>query len=339
MRRLIPWIAGLAIAGSAALAQSLDDLALYRPERKISGVIRSWGNNEMAPLLALWELGFRKYHPSVQFEDKLMGPASAMAGIYTGVADFSWTGHEIWKEESMAFEWIFQYKPLGIEVAASSLDVHDHGAALVVFVHKDNPIGKLSLDQLDGIFGSEHKRGGKNIRNWGDLGLAGEWADKPIHLYGYDAETEAGFFFRHTVLNDSYKWNCDLKEFADQQQADGSMVDAGPRIADALSKDRYGIAYSKLRFANASIKPVALAAANAGPYSLPVKETLREHTYPLGRVMMVYLNRAPDKPADTKLAEFLRYVLSREGQQTVVREGGYLPLTAPVAAAQLRKLE
>jgi phosphate transport system substrate-binding protein len=339
MRKLLPWIAGLAIAGSTTLAQSLDDLPLYRPDRKVSGVIRNWGNNEMASLLVLWEHGFRKYHPTIQFEDKLMGPASAMAGVYTAVADFSWTGHEIWKEESMAFEWIFQYKPLGIEVATSSLDVYDHGAALVVFVHNDNPIGKLSLEQLDGIFGSEHKRGGKNIRNWGDLGLTGDWADKPIHLYGYDAETEAGFFFRHAVLNDSYKWNCDLKEFGDQQQIDGSLVDAGPRIADALSKDRYGIAYSKLRYAKPSIKPLALAATNAGPYFPPVKENVRERTYPLSRIMMVYLNRAPDKPADAKLVEFLRYVLSREGQQAVVHEGGYLPLTAPAAAAQLRKLE
>ena len=100
-------------------------------------------------------------------------------------------------------------------------------------------------------------------------------------------------------------------------------MDAGPRIADALSKDRYGIAYSKLRYAISSIKPLALAATNAGPYFPPVKQTVRERTYPLSRVMMVYLNRAPDKPADPKLTGFLRYVLSREGQQAVVCEGGY----------------
>jgi phosphate transport system substrate-binding protein len=319
-------------------AQSLEDLPRYRPERVVAGVIRNWGNNEMAALLNQWQAGFRKYHPAIQFENKLMGPASAMAGIYTGVADLSWTGHEIWKEESMAFEWLFQYKPLGIEVATSSLDVYDHGSQLVVFVNKDNPIAGLSLAQLDGIFGSEHKRGGRNLRTWGELGLKGEWADRPIHVYGYDAETGAGSFFRHAVLADSYKWNGDLKEFNDEQRADGSMIDAGPRIVAALAADPAGIGYAKLRYMKPSVKVLSLAAENGTAYVEPSRNNVQRRTYPLTRVMTVYLNRAPDQPVDPKLREFLQYILSQEGQQAIVREGGYLPLTPSVVQEQLRKL-
>src|SRR5260370_21380568 len=190
MRRLCLWIVALATLTASVDAQNPELAPRYRPGRDGAGVIRSWGNNEMAALLKSWEQGFRKYRPAIRFENRLMGPASAMAGVYTGVADLSWMGHEILKEESMAFEWVFQYKAFGVEVANAGLDVHNHGSALVVFVHKDNPITKLTLAELDAIFVSEHRRGAKNIRPWRELGLAGEWADQPIHAYVSDTEAE-----------------------------------------------------------------------------------------------------------------------------------------------------
>jgi phosphate transport system substrate-binding protein len=296
------------------------------------GVIRNWGNEEIAALLNHWQTGFRKSHPTVQFENKLMGPASAMAGIYNGVADLSWAGHEIRTEESMAFEWVFQYKALGIEVATASLDRYDHGAQLVIFVHRDNPLMKLSLAQLDGIYGNEHRQGGANIRAWGELGLTAEWANRPVHPYGYDAETEAASFFRQSVLSGIYKWNCELTSFRDEQRDDGRMIDAAPRILAALAADRYGIAYAKLRYATPGVKTVALAVA-------PTRQTVQQRTYPIARAVRVYVNRAPGHPVDPKVKEFLRYVLSPEGQQAVEAEGGYLPLTTDVAAAQLQSLD
>jgi phosphate transport system substrate-binding protein len=301
-------------------------------------VIRNWGNEELASLLTRWQTAYRKTHPGIQFENKLMGPASAMAGIYTGVADLSWMSHEIRTEESMAFEWVYQYKALGIEVATASLNQYDHGAQLVVFVHRDNPLTKLSLAQLDGIFGSEHRHGGNNIRTWGDLGLSGEWMDRPIHPYGYDAETEAASFFRQSVLSGSYKWNCGLKSFRDEQRADGKIIDAAPQILEALSTDRDGIAYAKLRYATATAKALALA-GDGSTYIAPSRETVQGRTYPITRAVSVYVNRDPAQPADPKIREFLRYVLSREGQKAIAEEGGYLPLTPEVAAAQLRKLD
>jgi phosphate transport system substrate-binding protein len=293
----------------------------------------------MATLLSYWEKAFCQSHPNITFEDKLFGPASAMAGIYTGVADLSWMGHEILTEESMGFEWVYQYKALGVQVATASLDKHSNGAALVVFVHRDNPLGQLSLEQLDAIFGSEHRRGSKNIRTWGELGLTGDWASRPIHAYGYAADTEGGAFFRQSVLANSYKWSCDLKELANTQESNGKMLDAGPRILQALKQDRYGIAYSKLLYRNDSVRALSLAENGEGPYFAPVADNLRSRNYPLSRAVRVYLNRPPGKPWDSKLEQFLKYVLSPEGQQQIVREGGYFPLSDEEARAQLRKIE
>ncbi len=303
-----------------------------------TAVIRSWGNEEMSGLLDRWQAEFRKTHPAVRFENNLMGPASAMAGIYTGVAELAWTGHELRTEESMGFEWVFQYKALGIEVATASLDRYDHAAQLVIFVHRDNPIRGLTLAQLDGIFGSEHRRGGMNSRTWGELGLTGEWAAHPIHAYGYDAETEAASFFRQAVLSGSYKWNCDLTAFRDEQRDDGKIVDAAPRILAALAADRYGIAYAKLRYATPAVKAIALAGESANSVA-PTRETVAKRIYPITRAISVYLNRDPAQPVNPAVKAFLRYILSRDGQREVERDGGYLALTPEIAAIQLRKLD
>jgi phosphate transport system substrate-binding protein len=334
----------LALGTLSALAHAEDSdsdsdrLMPYRAGPAVSGTIRAWGNDEMAALMTAWEKGFQRFQPNIRFEDRLMGPASAMAGIYTGVADLSVMGHELLKEESMAFEWVFRYQALGIEVATASLDVHGNNATLVVFVHRDNPISKLTLAQLDAIYGSEHKRGPANIRNWGDLGLTGDWAKQQIHPYGYAPGSEAGSYFRQRVLQDSYKWSCELKEIENIQLPSGKVVDAGPRLLEALAKDRYGIAYAKLLYANPQVKALALATASSASVA-PSKADVQRRSYPLTRSMLVYLNRDPAKPLDPKLQEFLRYVLSAEGQQEVLREGGYFPLSAKVARQQSRKLE
>ena len=293
----------------------------------------------MAPLMGYWESGFRKTHPNVQFMDNLFGPASAMAGIYTGVADLSLMSHDLQTDESMGFEWVHQYKALGIEVATAGLDKHSNGATVIAFVHKENPLSQLSLAQLDAIFGSEHKRSSKNIRRWGELGLTGDWAEQPIHTYSYNGETEAGAFFRQRVLENSYKWNCDLRQFDNGQQEDGKLVDAGPQILASLERDPYGIAFSKLMYATASVKPLALRDGDSGPYFAPTPINVASRDYPLTRTVMVYLNRAPGSPIKPILKAFLEYVLSPEGQAEIQREGGYFPLRLQVVQSQLQRLQ
>jgi phosphate transport system substrate-binding protein len=329
----------LALAATCARAQSPDSLPQYRPGQTVSGTIRVWGDDRMETLMKYWQEGFRKYQGGAQFETRLIGTGTGMAGLYTDVADMALMGRESTSSESMAFEWVFRYKPLGVEVATGSLDVPGKTFAVSVFVSKDNPLSRLTLAQLDAVFGSEHLRGPRNARTWGDLGLTGEWKERPINAYGYDIETNTGGFFKRAVLNGSDKWSCDLKEFADVKRPDGKLLDGGQRVLDALAKDRYGIAYSNLRYANRQVKPVALAATDAGPYYEATKENLIRRKYPLARAVSIYVNRAPGKPLDPKLKEFLRYVLSREGQREVVREGDFLPLNEQAIREQLRKLD
>lgn len=269
-----------------------------------------------------------------------MGTGTAMAGLYTGVADLAFMGRPATPKENMAFEWVFRYKPVALEVMTGSLDVPGKSPALAIFVNKDNPISHLSLEQLDAIFGCEHRRGRANIRTWGELGLQGEWADKPITAYTYDIETGTGSFFRETVLNGSYKWNWErVNEFKDIRNAEGSAYDAARQIIDALAKDRYGIGVSNLRYASPQVKPVALASQEGSSYYLPTAANLGERKYPLTRVIYAYLNREPGKPVDPAVKEFLRYILSAEGQAEIVHDAGFLPLDKEALLDQLKKLE
>ncbi len=334
-----------------ARSPNLNDLPHYKPEQKASQVIRSWGSEEMAGLMKLWEQGFHQFQPELQFADSLKGNETAQAALYTEVADLALMGREI-----LPLEWypLFRRKhhfPLEITVATGSYDVANKTFALAVFVNKDNPLSKLTLKQLDGIFGeqrsggwdnqiqwhSELARGAdQNIRTWGQLGLMGEWVDKPIHVYGYpnslwgpsDVAPGAAQFFRNRVMGGADKWNSELIEFA-----------RGEEIIEALSKDRYGIAYAGMPYQTALVKPIALAAVEGGNFIAPTKANIGNRTYLLTRSIYIFIDRDPNRSVDPKVKEFLRYILSREGQQAVAREGGYLPLTADDVRVQLKKLE
>jgi len=313
--------------------------APYQAGQPITGTIRIWGDDNMSGVTSAWEKGFQKFHPQVNFETKLMGTATAMPGIYTGVADLALIGRETNTTDNDGFLHVLQYRPLRFELMTGSLDRPGKSYALAIFVHKDNPLSKLTLAQLDAVFGCEHRRGLDNIRTWGQLGLAGEWKNKPINLYSYDAETGTGLFFLHAVLADSRKMNWEtLKEFKDIKNPDGSTYESGQQIIDALRKDRFGLAVSSVRYANAEVKALPLAAHDSGPYLLATRENLISRKYPLTRVTYAFVNQLPDKPIDPKVREFLRYVFSREGQEDIARDHGYLPLSQEAILGQLKKL-
>lgn len=326
----------LALATSYACAQRLDTVPAYHPKGQAVGRIRTWGSAQMVDLIERWQKGFHRHHSGVQFENHMQGALSAIAGLYTGVADLA-LSREIWPMETMAFEQVLGYKPVAVEVATGSFDVPTKSDSLDIFVHKDNQISKLTLSQLGAIFGPEHPRGTGNIRLWGDLGLKGDWADKPINCYGYQFENAGSRFFRDVVLNGSQIWNDQVKGFGNGQARDGSRVDAGWLILEALSKDRYGIAISNVHYARSEVKALSLASEDAGPFVAPTKESVLNRTYPLTRAVYLFLNRAPNKPLDATLEEFLRYILSEEGQQDVIFEGAYLPLPAKIVREQLAR--
>jgi phosphate transport system substrate-binding protein len=321
----------------------------YRPGQKVSGVIRSRGSDQMAELMKRWEADFRKYHPDIRFADTLKGSASGMYGLEMRTADIAVMGRPINPYERYGtYERAWVY-PVEIEVATGSDSVPHKSPAYAIFVHKDNPIARLTLQQLDSVFGAERGGGWKaltwdqraarskadNVRTWGQLGLQGAWAEQPIHVYG-PPNLGAGTitYFQTRVMGGGATFNEDLREYADRKQM----------IAD-LAKDPYGIAYGALGYRSAGVKPLALAETSAGPFVELTRRSVADRTYPLARPVYIYYtidnekSEIADPRVDPKVREFLRYILSRQGQQTVAQQGDYLALPAAVVNEQLKKLD
>jgi phosphate transport system substrate-binding protein len=330
-------VLGLAVHGARAQEASLPP---YRPSEEVSGTLRVWGSEATRSVVKRWQQGFRKYHPNATLATNHIGSDVAVAGLYTDSADMALLGREPTASEIQAFEWIFRYKPSRVEIMSGSLDAPGKSPALVVFVHKDNPLSKLTLAQLDAIFGYEHRRGLDNMRTWGQLGLGGDWASRPINLYARDITSGTGRFFRQVVLIDSRNMNWDhLQEHSDRKSPDGSVLDADRQILDQLSGDRFGMAVSNLRFIRPELKPLALAAEAGEPFVEATRDHLIARQYPLGRTVIALINRAPGHAIDPKVRAFLRYILSRDGQAEVAREGDFLPLDPYAARVELDKLE
>lgn len=340
----------------------LSGLPEYRPSAPMSGTIRLWGSNYIAdsPLQGYFEEAFRKYHPDVVFDsDNLTSTFVAMAGLYTGQADLAPMGRRATWDELQAYQRVRGAAPAEIVMATGSYDVSGWTYALVPFVHADNPLRGLTVEQLDGIFGAQRDGGWhynnwdpsaargpeKNIRTWGQLGLTGEWADKPINVHAYNLNFHFPRAFADVVFKGGYKWNETLKEYSNRtrESADGDFGKlwvAGDQIMDALGEDRYGITYTSMLYRDKpNVKTVPLAASAEGPYVYPTIETVQDRSYPLSREVYFYTHRPPGETIDPLVAEYLRFVVSRQGQELVQRDGKYLPMNAELAHEQLRKLE
>jgi phosphate transport system substrate-binding protein len=332
----------------AAFARAADELPDYQPQLHVTGVLRSCGNPQMAALLKRWQAGFKRLQPDVQFADDLKSSASALYGLDMRTADLALMGRPISPYERYGVyerSWVY---PAVIEVATGSATALHKSPAYAVFVNKDNPLAKLSVRELDGVFGAERAGGWNaltwdtsvartakdNLRTWGQLGLTGEWADKPIHPYG-QAGLGAGAitYFQARVFGGAETWNEGLREYADREKM----------LAD-LARDPLGIAYAPAAYANAGVKIIALGETKAGPFVALSAASVADRSYPLHRP--VYVSYTMDDRntdltptlGDPRVKEFIRYILSRQGQQDVAGEGSYLPLPATVSQAQLAKL-
>src|SRR6202171_3213566 len=278
-------MAGLFPAG--AVAQGLSSLPDYRPDLQVSGVLRSRGNDQMTALMKQWEKGFRKYQPDIQCADTLKGSASGMYGLEMRTADIALMGRPINPYErygSYERSWVY---PVEIEVATGSFETPHKSPAYAIFVHKDNPLTKLTLKELDGIVGAERGGGWKaltwdtnaartsaqNIRTWGQLGVAGPLADKLIHVYGPPLLGAGSItYFQSKVLDGGAMWYQDLRENEDRK----------PMIEE-LSRGPYGIAYTALGYRTSVVKPVALADTSAGPFVELSRKSVTDRSYPLSR--------------------------------------------------------
>jgi phosphate transport system substrate-binding protein len=333
---------------------NLDDLPAYTAKQKVSGVIRQWGSNYFADssLGQRWEEGFKKYHSGISFQDELKTALAGIPALTFGMADVAALRH-ITSDETLLYQRYHSSWPVEITVVTGSLNVPGWSYAIGIFVHRDNPLSKLRIEQLDGIFGAQRSgafqgtewntavaRGAeKNIRNWGQLGLTGEWANKPIHVYGYNLRYHIPATFERLVFQGGAKWNEQLVEFTNYKNPDGSTELEAKQVVDAVAKDPLGIGYSSIAFLTPGTKALAIAPRGSDQYVELNLQTLRSREYPLADEVYFYVRRDPGKPLDPKVKEYLRYVLSREGQDAVQKDGKYLPLPARIVAEQLKRLE
>jgi len=332
----------------AACATSAHAEERYQPLAPVRGVIRIWGNDTIAGVVRRWAEGFARHHPGARIEARMIGGDVAMGALTTGKADIALLGREAAPQEVKGFEWIYRYQPSAIEVLNGSLDQPGCSPALAVLVHRSNPLSSLTMTQLDALFSADLRGGGKeSLRAWGQLGLSSDWVGRAIHLYSPDTETGTGVFFRNVALGGARKLNWErLTEVEDSAGPGAPPHDAGRKLAALVAADPNGVAVAPLSAPlPAEVHVVALAVREGEAAVLPTRESLLARRYPLARVVRAYVNAAPEKPTDPKMArpldrgvaEFLRYVLSAEGQDAAAADGRYLPLGSE-ALAQLARL-
>lgn len=321
-------------------AHYVASLPPYQPSRQVGGTVTSWGHGFLKAMMRDWEQGFHRFQPNVRFQDDLASSAAAMAGLYAGRANLGVLAREIVPMEAAAYRKMTGQKVFPVTVLTGSYADPDKLMALGIFVNRDDPLAQLDFRQLDAIFGAQHLAGApRNIRTWGQLGLGGAWKDRPIHPYSGPAGDEApAFYFSQTVMRGSTLWNGTLRQLDDATRADGKHVDGYQRAVDAVATDPDGIAVTVAGYHNPHAKPIAIAIDSPGPYVQPSLASVADRSYPLSRSVTFYINDGPKVPPDPAVIEFLRYVLSRDGQEQALREGDFLPLTPRMARTQLAKL-
>jgi phosphate transport system substrate-binding protein len=333
----------------------LSGLPHYVPQEKPTGKLRVWGSNYVgdAPLGGWWKEAFEKFQPGIQIEYNLPTGAIATSALYYNLADIG-INHDPVFYDYLSHLRVKGYDPTGFSVFTGSYNVIGWTNNVVIIVNKENPITKVSMKQLDGIFGSlrdggwvgttwhpEFSRGPEgDIRKWGQLGLTGKWADMPISVYGYSLRYETALFFSDKVLQSSDKWNGDLHAYGNYRKPDGTIYLEADQIVDQLRKNPNGIGYARFHDGfPPDIKVLAIAETDKGPYVEYNIDTVQNRTYPLWADASFWVSFKPGTKMDPKVKEFLRFVLSQEGQELVQRDGKYLPLTAEAAREQMKKLE
>lgn len=316
--------------------------AIPPPDRASpEGVVRVVGTPQMRDVVALWADALRERDPSLRLDVDLRGSDVGFAALTSGRADIALLGRDATDPEAKAYEWVYRAKPSSLALLHGSLDRAGRSPAPVLFVHRDNPLASLTLAQVEAAFGEEHRRSAANARTWGDLGLDGDWAARPITLYAPQAESGTGRFVRAAVLGGSTRLHwARLTEFAEPVLPAGRVDDAGARALAALANDRGGLAIAHhAADAPANVRALPLAVDTASPAITASPDTLRDGTYPLARTLRAYVHRADDRPLDPQVARLLALVLSDAGQSPTSEDHGYLPLGDATLADQRRTLD
>jgi phosphate transport system substrate-binding protein len=272
-------------------------LPAYTAERPVSGELKSVGSDSMEPLMALWGEDFKRFHPRVSTLFICKGSGTAPKALLEGSTLMGQMSREMNEQELAAFQAKFGYAPTRIPVAVD---------ALVVYVNANNPVKQLRMEEIDAIFSTTRKGGAKSdIAFWGDLGLGGDWKQRDIQAYGRDENSGTRAFFKEHVMKKG-DFKPSIKAFMDQFA-----------VVEAPAVDGGGISYGPLQYANRMVKGVPVASFKSDRFIEPTLENIQKGTYPLTRFLYIYVNKAPGKALDQTVKEFLRFVLSREGQAGV----------------------
>jgi len=292
-------------------------IAPYKRTSGVSGSLSSIGSDTLNNLMTYWAEGYKKQYPNVNIQIEGKGSTTAPPALIEGTSQLGPMSREMTSAEVDKFEAKYKHKPTRIRVALDGI---------AIYVHKDNPIQKLTFKQIDGIFSSTRKRGGKDVKTWGDVGLTGEWASKPISIYGRNSASGTyGFFKEHALAKG------DFKNTVKEQPGSSSVV-------QGIAEDKYGIGYSGIGYQTSSVKTLQLSEKDDGPFFGESYENVLDHKYPLSRFLQIYVNKTPGQPLPPTVHEFLKFVVSKDGQQIVVKDGFY-PLTPATTAEELKKLD
>src|SRR5215471_9041435 len=291
----------------------------YKPSGTLSGALRSVGADTMETLMKLWIEDYKKLNPGVEFSMEAKASGTAGPALTDGSADLGPVAREMLPAEEDAFVAKFGYKPLAIRVAGGSYRTPGKTHAICFWVNQQNPIKQLNYDQVDALFSKTHKRDDKDAVKWGDVGLTGEWANKPVHLWGLIRPNGIAHFLEQRILMGG-EW----KDGINERTTVGSLA-ALDAVAQGVAADPYAIGYAGFGNDMPGIKTVALSEGKGGPYLKGAFEEVVSQRYPLSRVIYIFINRAPGKPVDPKVREFLTFVLSRQGQADIEEEGIFLP--------------
>lgn len=302
---------GAMVAGAAAQVQVDSALPTYTPAQGVSGSLKSIGSDTLNNLMTYWAEDFKKLYPNVKIEIEGKGSSTAPPALIEGQAQFGPMSRPMKGAEIDSFEKKYGYKPLELRTAVD---------ALAVYVHKDCPLDELSLDQVRKIFSVDGPE-----MTWGDVGVKDPaWATKPISLYGRNSASGTYGFFKEHALNKK-----DYKPSVKEQPGSSAVV-------QACATDKFAMGYSGLGYKTADVKALRISAKDGEKAYEANPENSYEGVYPLARFLYVYVNHKPGSTMDPLRAEFIKMIYSRQGQESVVKDG-YFPVTADIAREDLKK--
>lgn len=300
-----------------------------KPEEELNIV----GADTMDEITLGWMKIYREQYPKLSLTMDMRASGAGMPGLVSGKGDIAPVAREIFPAERKAFVDKFGYEPLEIKVATGSVGSLGKTATTVILVDRNNPIDCLSVAQLDAVYSKTRKHGYKEVRTWGDVGATGEWASRPIKLYGLKPVNGIEQYFKRVIMEDG-----EYKDGIQFVKGKG-FTHAFTVAAEDMQQHPEGLTYALMANVTPNVKVLKVSATEGGPCYAPTVETVYKHEYPMSRYIYIYVNRKPGEPLAPKVREFLRLVLSREGQDVVAKERVFIPLMPQVVEEERRKLD